>query len=211
MAFVDKISLRNEFSSLKDQFESLKSKENISSETQILFKSMIILFEVLITIFLEKKTKKTSRNSSIPPSQSDKDTTSTQKGSNGKGQTQNVEVFDQVKMTEKTQVAEVNFCTHCGEDLKNHPTKGKERRTQIDILFEKSTLHIDAEIKDCPACEGETKGWFPSSFKGPLQYGTGVKVFVLNLFVAQMIPLKRVQKLVQSLIGRAVSEATILR
>ena len=36
-------------------------------------------------------------------------------------------------------------------------------------------------------------------------------MFVLNLFLAQMIPLKRVQKLVKSLIGKAISEATILR
>ncbi len=120
-------------------------------------------------------------------------------------------MFANVKTTVEVEVAEVNFCTHCGEDLKDQPTKNKERRTQIDILFEKSTLHIDAEIKDCPSYQGETKGWFPSSFKGPLQYGIGVKVFVLNLFVTQMIPLKRVQKLVQSLIGKAISEATILR
>lgn len=211
MAFIDKTSLREEFKSLKDQFEDLKSKENVSSETQMLFKSMIVLFEVLITVFLERKVKKTSRNSSLPPSQSEKDKTSTQKGSNGKGPTQNDETYSQVKTTETTKTAAVNFCTHCGEDLKDEPTKGTERRTEIDIFFEKRVTHVDAEIKDCPTCEGETKGWFPSNFRGPLQYGEGIRVFVLNLFLAQMIPLKRVQKLVKSLIGKAISEATILR
>ena len=211
MSFVNKSSLRTEFNSLKEQFDKLKNKENISSEVQILFKSMIILFEVLISIFLEKKTKKTSNNSSLPPPQSDKDTTSTQKGSNGKGPEQNDETFEQVKVTEKLKISKVNFCTHCGDDLKNEPVKRTERRTQIDILFEKRVIHIDAEIKNCPSCKVETKGWFPTNFKGPLQYGDGVRVFVLNLFVAQMIPLKRVQKLIKSLIGKAISEATILR
>ena len=211
MAFVDKKSLREEFNSLKKQFENLQRKETVSSETQILIKSMIVLFEVLISIFLEKKVKKTSRNSSLPPSQSEKDKTSTQKGSNGKGPTQNDETFAQVKSTEVVKLAEVNFCTHCGDDLKNEPTKGVERRTEIDILFEKRVTHIDAEVKGCPSCSLETKGWFPSNFKGPLQYGDGIRIFVLNLFLAQMIPLKRVQKLVKSLIGKAISEATILR
>ncbi len=70
---------------------------------------------------------------------------------------------------------------------------------------------MDAEIKNCPFCKEPTKGWFPSNLKGPLQYGHGIKVFVINLFVAQMVSLNRVQKLVQSLLGRAISEATILR
>ena len=100
MAYLDKKSLRDEFESLKNQFEELKSKEDVSSEIQMLVKSMIILFEVLITIFLEKRTKKTSRNSSLPPSQSEKDKTSTQKGSNGKGPVQNDETYSQVKTTE---------------------------------------------------------------------------------------------------------------
>jgi len=93
VASLNKKSLREEFDSLKNQFNEMKSKEKVSSEVEVLFKSMIVLFEVLITIFLEKKVKKTSRNSSLPPSQSEKDKTSTQKGSNGKGPTQNPPVF----------------------------------------------------------------------------------------------------------------------
>ncbi len=211
MAFVDKVSLRTEFNSLKDQFEDLKSKNKVPAETQLLVRSMIILFEVMITIFLEKTTRKTSKNSSLPPSQSGKDNSSTNKRSNGKGRKQNEETFSQVKTTEQIKTSEVNFCTHCGEDLKGISSKGTERRTLIDIFFEKRVLHVDAEIKNCPFCKEQTRGWFPSNLKGPLQYGNGIKVFVINLFVAQMVSLNRVQKLVQSLVGRAISEATILR
>jgi len=204
MPFVDKASLRNEFNSLKDQFEDLKSRQKVPAETQMLFKSMMVLFEVLITIFLEKTTKKNSKNSSLPPSQTGKDNTSTNKRSNGKGPKQNGETFSQVKTTEKIKKAEVNFCTHCGEDLSDVRCCGTERRTLIDIFFEKRVLHVDAEIKDCPFCEEQTRGWFPSNFDG-------IRVFVINLFVAQIVSLNRVQKMVQSLIGRAISEATILR
>lgn len=211
MAFVNKTSLRSEFDSLKEQFETLKSQGKVSPELQILIRSMIVLFEVLISVFMEKTTKKTSKNSSIPPSQSDKDKTSTNRRSHGKGTRQNKKQFPGVKTTTETKVAEVNFCTHCGEDLSDIPCCGRERRTVIDIFFEKKVLHVDAEIKECPYCDEKTKGWFPSNMKGPLQYGNGIKIFVINLLVAQMVSLNRVQRMIESLIGKAIAEATILR
>ena len=204
MAFVDKVSLREEFNSLKGQFEDLKSQGKVPDETRVLFQSMIILFEVLVTIFLEKTTKKTSCNSSLPPSQSKKDESSTNRKSNGKGRAQNDDTLPQVKTVEKVQVAAVNYCAHCGEDLSDEPCCGVERRTLIDIFFEKRVTHIDAEIKNCPLCEGQTKAWFPEKFKGALQYGDGVKTLALNLFVGQMVALNRVQKLLKSLIGKHI-------
>ena len=80
MAFVNKASLREEFDHLKNQFNELQSENKLSTEANILFRSMIILFEVMISIFLEKKTKKNSGNSSIPPSQTNKDETSVRTG-----------------------------------------------------------------------------------------------------------------------------------
>ena len=70
---------------------------------------------------------------------------------------------------------------------------------------------MDAEIKVCPRCEMQNKGRFPEDMKGPLQYGPGIKGYVVNLLVAQMVSLKRVQQMVQTLIGRVLSEASILK
>uniref|UniRef100_UPI003AF7D22B hypothetical protein n=1 Tax=Thiolapillus sp. TaxID=2017437 RepID=UPI003AF7D22B len=39
-----------------------------------------------------------------------------------------------------------------GEDLSKTPCQGVERRTRIDIIFEKVVTHVDAEIKQCPQC-----------------------------------------------------------
>ena len=44
-----------------------------------------------------------------------------------------------------------------------------------------------------------------------MQYGSGIKAFALNLLIAQMISLKRVQHSIQTLIGQVISEATILK
>ena len=44
-----------------------------------------------------------------------------------------------------------------------------------------------------------------------MQYGSGIKACVLNLLIARMISLKRVQHSIQTLIGQVISEATILK
>ena len=46
---------------------------------------------------------------------------------------------------------------------------------------------------------------------GPLQYGGGLKAFVINLLVCQMVSLNRVQKLVNAMIGEVIAESTLLK
>ena len=49
-----------------------------------------------------------------------------------------------------------------------------------------------------------------STMPGALQYGPGLKAYVVHLLVAQMLSLKRVAQSVQTLIGQTISEATLL-
>ena len=107
--------------------------------------------------------------------------------------------------------AKVNVCDICGEVLTDQPCAGHERRTKIDIVFEKVVEHVDAEIKQCPLCKSTVKGQFPAGMHGPLQYGNGLKAFIINLLVCQMVSLNRVQKLVKSMIGTVISEASLLK
>lgn len=46
---------------------------------------------------------------------------------------------------------------------------------------------------------------------GPLQYGNGIKAYIINLLVSHVVSLNRVQKLVKSMIGSVISEATLLK
>lgn len=78
-------------------------------------------------------------------------------------------------------------------------------------MFEKVVTHVEAEIKTCVACNTQTKAQFPADMPGPLQYGAGIKAYVLNLLMAQMISLNRIQKSIKTLIGITISEATILK
>jgi transposase len=212
MATVNKQSLREEFDSLKAQFERLSGEDKMPAESRALFKAMLMLFEVLMAVFMEKRTTKDNKNSSIPASQTAKDETAiTRPGAKGKGPTQNGAHSSNTRTVETVQVAHVDECNACGEDLRRVPSRGHERRTRIDILFEKVVTHIDAEIKHCPGCQARTRGTFPSDMAGPLQYGAGVKAYALNLLIAQMISLKRVQQMIRTLIGQAISEATLLK
>jgi len=91
------------------------------------------------------------------------------------------------------------------------PCTHHERRTKIDIVFEKVVEHVDAEVKQCPTCHSTVKGKFPVDMHGPLQYGDGLKAFVINLLVCQMVSLNQVQKLVKAMIGEVISESTLLK
>ena len=209
MPSVNKQSLRQEFDQLKVNFDSLSNDGKISPEARALFQAMIMLFELLIAVFMERTTQKNNRNSSIPSSQTGKDTTST--GTTGKGKKQNDALSANTRTVETVQVAKIKDCEVCGEDLNDTPAIGHERRTKIDIIFEKVVNHVDAELKICPRCDTQNKGHFPEDMSGPLQYGPGIKGYVVNLLAAQMISLKRVQGLIQTLIGQIISEATILK
>lgn len=211
MPSVNKQSLRQEFDQLKGNYQHLLNEGKITPEVATLVQAMFMLFELLIAIFMEKKTKKNSRNSSIPSSQTGKDKTSTQSGTNGKGQKQNDALSQNTRTVETTQVAKVTDCQFCGEDLGDIPVTEHERRTKIDIIFEKVVSHVDAEIKVCPRCNKQNKGGFPQDMSGPLQYGPGIKGYAVNLLVAQMVALKRVQQMIRTLIGQALSEASILK
>ena len=51
----------------------------------------------------------------------------------------------------------------------------------------------------------------PAAVCGPLQYGAEIKAYALNLLIAQMLSLERVQQSLQTLLGQVISEATILK
>ena len=212
MSSVNKQSLREEFDTLKVRFEHLCAEGKMGPESRALVQAMLMLFELLIAVFMERRTTKDSKNSSKPSSQTAKDdTAASHPGAKGKGKGQNNVRSGNTRTVETVQVVEVHVCETCGEDLRNIPCQGHERRTKIDIIFEKVLSHVDAEIKECPRCEARTKGRFPADMPGPLQYGPGVKSYALNLLIGQMVSLKRVQQSIKTLIGQVISEATILK
>ena len=211
MATVNKSSLRAEFDALKARFESLCVAGTMSADSRALFDALLMLFEVLMAVFMEKHTPKSSANSSLPASQSPNDETArTHPGAKGKGPSYNGERCANTRTRESIRVLTVDACQRCGEDLTDAACTGHQRRTLIDIVFEKVVRHADAQIKHCPRCHAEARARFPHEMPGPLQYGPGIKAYVVHLLIAQMLSLKRVAQSMHALIGRTLSEATLL-
>ena len=211
MATVNKKSLRDELDHLKAEFNVLRKQNNLSKEAFVLFKSLFVLIDMMLVIFLEKTTQKHAKNSSKPSSQTGPDKSALGKpGSKGKGKQGNDETAQNIRIVEKQTTVPVTTCDQCGEPLEKVAAYDQERRTKIDILFETTILHVDADIKACPHCQAVVKGKHPADMPGPLQYGNGLKAYVIQLIVTQMLSLKRVQQLLKTLMGRVIAEKTFL-
>lgn len=212
MGSVNKQSLQEEAERIKSEFHRIAEKKKIDSEISMLIQSMLMLINLLIAIFLERTTIKNNKNSSKPSSQTEKDDSSvTHEGTNGKGKLESDAVANNTRTIETVTIAKVTQCDVCGQDLKKTPCEHIERRTRIDIVFEKVIEHVDAEIKHCDNCDSTVRGKFPSDMPGSLQYGNGLKAYIISLLVCQMISLNRVQKLVKTLIGSIIAESTLLQ
>ncbi len=212
MGSVNRQSVREEALRIKAEFDRLAANKKIDNESKMLFQSMLILINLLIAIFLERTTKKNGKNSSKPSSQTEKDESAlTNKGTNGKGRPESNAVVSNTRTIESAVTAKVTQCDVCGQDLSKAACQHTERRTKIDIVFEKVVEHVDAEVKCCINCGATVKGRFPSDMPGPLQYGNGLKAYIISLLVCQMIALNRVQKMVKSLIGEILAEASLLK
>jgi len=211
MASLDKTSVRSQVEKIKSDFEHLCIDGKIAPEVQAIMNSLLMIVELILAIFLERTTKKNSGNSSIPPSQTDKDNSSlSDLGSKSKGKQSDGGTVKNRRTVETVAVASVADCDGCGADLEQVACT-YERRTKIDIVFEKVVTHVDAEIKQCPACTRTVKGKFPADMPGPLQYGLGVHAFVINLLACQMVALSRVQTLLFAIIDVVIAEATLLQ
>ena len=211
MAIVDKISIREEIDRIKREFEQLCLAGNVSTEIRVIMNSLLVVVELILSVFLEKKTRKNSKNSSLPSSQTEKDETAKiPSGGNGRGKNVSGEV-NNTRVKESITVARVLTCDICGAALDEIPCCRHERRTKIDIVFEKVIEHIDAEVKHCPNCEKTVKGAFPQDMPGKLQYGNGLRAFAIHLIISQMVALNRVQKQIAAMIGAVISEASLLK
>ena len=131
MASIDKNTVRNEVNRIKSDFDALCNDGKISNDIKLLMSSLLMVVDLILSIFLEKKTKKDSNNSSIPSSQTDEDNTALpQTGSKGKGKKENSSVAGNTRTRESISISEVNFCDVCGEDL-----SGEKRRFFVSNAY----------------------------------------------------------------------------
>jgi len=152
MSTLDKNPVRGQVEKVKNDFEQLRRAGKVTAGVQAVMSNMLMLVELILAIFMERTTKKNSGNSSIPPSQIEKDNSSlSDPGSKGKGNKPGGVKVRNRRTCETVTIASVDHCDVCGADL-GQVACTHERRTKIDIVFEKVVEHVDAEIKQCPSC-----------------------------------------------------------
>ena len=86
MPTVNKVSLREEFDACQERFQDLRKQGEVSPECEVLLSGMLMLTQLMLTLVMEKTTRKGSMNSSLPRSQTRPDETATDRpGTKGKG------------------------------------------------------------------------------------------------------------------------------
>ena len=205
MATVHTTSLRAQLDDCRARFDAIKRTGQAGADTLALINALFLLLDILMAVFLEKTTRKTRANSSLPPSQTDKDETARRRRTDS-------DMGARTKLQTGANLRQVTVatCHACGADLAGVDPVGRERRILYDIVFEVVERRVEAEVKQCPDCRTRTKGRFPDTMPGPIQYGTGLQAFIINLLVAHMLSLRRAVALVQAISGLRLSEATCL-
>lgn len=209
----EKASLRDEFQSYEEQFQSLSSSGQVSPEITKLVIGLLGLMKIMLAVFMEKKTGKSSKNSGIPPSQTEKDDTKQEIKPKSRGSLLPGKLSGSASnFSEEIQISvhAVTDCSKCGEDLEEEPSKNYERRTLIDIEYRKIVRHEDVEIKHCPECGHENKGQFSPEFHGPMQYGIGLQALIIHLLTFQLVPLNRVLKTLEAMYRLTLSPTTLI-
>ncbi|MBU1852242.1 MAG: IS66 family transposase zinc-finger binding domain-containing protein, partial [Candidatus Omnitrophica bacterium] len=147
---------------------------------------------------LESRLSKNSRNSHKPPASEGllrpnpkslrKKTVKKSGGQKGyKGHT-----LKMVDNPDHVMVYAVERCDNCGCSLKDETPCGIEKRQVFDIPpIKLEVTEHQAEVKDCPHCEQQTKAPFPEEVKAPVQYGQRLKAITVYLKAYQLIPYKR--------------------
>ena len=111
--------------------------------------SMLLTID-LILLWL-RQTHQNNRNSSIPPSKPNRINSPWRKNwSQGKRQKKRHGLAHNGYEPKTITVAEVKACQICNDPLTDVPGTHYERRTKIDIVFEKVVRHVEAEIRQCP-------------------------------------------------------------
>jgi len=211
MATVNAASVREEFEAAKARINTLREAGKVSAEADAMFGALITLISVLIAVLLERATRKTSADSGIPPSQTDKDETARRgRADSGKRARPNLQTGTGLRKTTVEETATVETCDACGADLTGVDPVSRERRILYDIVFEVVEHRVDAEVKECPDCRTRTKGRFSDAMSGPLRYGIGLQAVIITLLIAHMLSLRRAVALEQEICGLRLSEATCL-
>lgn len=162
---------------------------------------------------LKSRLNTNSRNSSKPPSSDGyqkkpafaKPTKGKQGGQNGhQGRT-----LHQIEHPDKIVNCAPEICS-CGHEFTLDQIKLGERRQVFDLPEPRlEVIEYQIQKATCPVCGKICKGMSPEGVNAPVQYGSGVKAYLVLLNVHFNLPFKKIQLLFSDLFGYPINESTI--
>ena len=165
---------------------------------------------------LEEEKAKNSRNSSKPPSTDGfmKPQPKSLRESSGRkpgGQPGHEgTTLRMIEEPDETQWHSAQNQCECGCPLKDEAVIGYERRQVFDLpKVELTVTEHRAQVKRCPVCAKEHKGFFPEDVKAGIQYGQHFRAMVVYLRGYQLLPSARTCELFRDIFQVSVSEGTL--
>ena len=152
-----KESIRKQIEAIRNDFNVHIQKGSISPEAQLTIKSLFQLLEIIVTVLLEKKIRKNSSNSGLPPSQGFDSNGNRNKKVTKKDVQRKGSRLDNSKDLETSETVTPKKCSECNGELKKVKVTSTEERQEIDITYEIHTHTVVSETKEFPSVDSRTR------------------------------------------------------
>lgn len=157
------------------------------------------------------KPVKSSKNSSMPPSQDQKETVKAKK--KGKRGAKKGHEGSSRQRSEPDEITEcrVSECHDCGEDLSELAQHVAGRHQVIEIPPFQAVVHeIVRYGRYCPSCQSYQRGQAPQGFEQGRVLGQNLEQLVLYLHYAHPLSYGRVQAILSEVYGLSLSVGTLV-
>jgi len=164
---------------------------------------------------LEGRAKKTSRNSSKPPSSDGfgkrtKSLRSKSGKSSGAQPGHPGSTLQWSDTVERVETHGVSICSECAKSLREEPVEKILARQVFDLpAIEIQVTEHRVQVKRCPHCGKSSQGSFPAEASNVVQYGPRLRAMMVYLMEGQLLPSERVCEVLNDLMGVKVSEGTL--
>ena len=166
---------------------------------------------------LESQLKKTSRNSSRPPSSEGlgkpppKPRSLRKKSGNKPGGQDGHQgrTLAQVARPDHEVRHEPAACGGCGACLAGRPVTGVERRQVFDLPPVKVEVTEHQLVERECGCGHRTKAAAPDAVEAPVQYGPRIAAIIIYLYIGQFLSKKRTAQALAELFGTPLSSGTV--
>jgi len=158
--------------------------------------------------------KKSSNNSSLPPSMDLSRKNQSLRCSSGRpkgGQIGHKGYHLPLKEHADTVInLSPDFCKACGEDLRYVPEVMAGRRQVVDIPVVKPMYTEYRQfLKVCPCCHKQQSGQYPKDVTNHIQYGRNVQSMVVYNWVSQFLPFERLKQWFSDIFNLSLSKGTL--